>query len=269
MNAAELIRCRRSVRTFDGKPLSQEDLDLIRARTENADAPYGIPIRWKILNAKEHGLTSPVIVGADTWLTGVIERVPHAEEAFGFAFEKLLLSCVEAGLGTVWIAGTMNRRAFEKASGLREGESMPCVSPVGRPAEKMSVRETLMRRGAGADARLPFETLFFDGSFDTPLAEDRDPELTGLLELVRWAPSAVNKQPWRVVVLGDCFHFYEKHNRGYIAADGWDLQKVDLGIALCHLALGLEERGGFLLERSDPGLNAPGDTDYIATLRRA
>ncbi len=269
MTAAELIRSRRSVRTYDGKPLTQEDRNRIRAMTETADNPYGLPIRWHLLEAKENGLSSPVIVGADSYLAGVLTRAPHAEEAFGFAFEKLLLSCVAAGFGTVWLAGTLNRRAFEKAVGLKEGEVMPCVSPVGRPAEKMSVRETVMRKGTGADNRLPFEALFFSGSFDAPLPEGEDPALTALLELVRRAPSAVNKQPWRVVVCGDSFHFYEKHSRGYVAADGWDLQKIDLGIAMYHLALGLEEQGGFTLALSDPGIPAPAETEYIATLRRA
>ena len=268
MTAESIIRSRRSVRTFDGNALTPEELDRIRAAAEKADNPYGIPIRWHILDAKKHGLSSPVIVGEKVYLTGVLPRGPHAEEAFGFGFERLLLSCVEAGFGTVWIAGTLNRKAFEKAVGLREGEIMPCVSPVGRPAEKMSVRETLMRKGAGADARLPFESLFFEGGFNTPLSPEKDPELTRILELIRWAPSAVNKQPWRVVLDGDRFHFYEKHNRGYVSADGWDLQKIDVGIALCHLAMGLEEIGGWSLELADPGGTVPENVEYVATIRR-
>lgn len=268
MKMEELARRRRSVRTFDGTPLTPEELDRIRAAADRTEDPYGIPIRWHILDAKEYGLSSAVITGEKTYLTGVLPRVPHAEEAFGFCFERLLLNCVEEGLGTVWLAGTLDRRAFEKAVGLQKGEVMPCVSPVGRPAQRMSVRETVMRKGTGAEARLPFEKLFFAVDFDTPLSPQEDPALTKLLEPVRWAPSAVNRQPWRVVVRDDCFHFYVKHNRGYASADGWDLQKIDLGIAMSHLALGLEERGGYSLELADPGLRVPKDTEYTATIRR-
>ena len=267
MTALELIGIRRSVRTYNGSPLTQRQLDSIRALTEGTDNPYGIPVRWHILNAKEKGLSSPVIVGEDTYLTGVIDRVPHAEEAFGYSFEKLLLRCVEAGFGTVWIAGTMNRKAFESAVNLTQGQTMPCVSPVGCPAEKMSARELLMRKGVGADRRLSYSSLFFQQSFRTPVTEPLDSELKQLLDAVRLAPSAVNKQPWRVVVCGDSFHFYLKHNKGYLDSSGWDLQKIDLGIALYHLAMVLEEKKGFDFLLDDPQLSAPADTDYIATLR--
>ena len=124
-----------------------------------------------------------------------------------------------------------------------------------------------MRKGVRADYRRPAEELFFSGSFGTPLTDPGDRTFGDALEAVRWAPSAVNKQPWRVVVCGGCFHFYEKHNRGYLAADGWDLQKIDLGIALCHLAMGLEEGGDWALDLADPGLTVPAETEYVATLR--
>ena len=86
MNAMELIRHRRSVRTFDDRPLSPEDLEKLLAYAEQIDNPYGLPITWRILSAKEHGLSSPVISGTDAYIAGKLRRAPHAEEAFGFAF---------------------------------------------------------------------------------------------------------------------------------------------------------------------------------------
>jgi len=44
-------------------------------------------IPWKLLSAKTDGLSSPVIVGTDTYIAGKHRRQPHAEEAF----EKLVL----------------------------------------------------------------------------------------------------------------------------------------------------------------------------------
>ena len=65
------------------------------------------------------------------------------------------------GIGTTWIAGTMNRDAFEAATRLEEGERMPCVTPLGRPAARMALRESLMRKGvkaaAGKDPQLKIE----------------------------------------------------------------------------------------------------------------
>jgi len=54
----------------------------------------------------------------------------------------------------------------------------------------MSVRETMMRKAIKADERLPFEELFFRGTFDTPLTMDRAGKLAIPLEMVRLAPSA-------------------------------------------------------------------------------
>ena len=262
MKVMELVRHRRSVRTFDGNPLRPEDAEKILRFAESIETPYGIPVTWKLLNAKEYGLSSPVIAGTDTYIAGKVRRQPHAEEAFGFAFEKLVLYAESLGLGTTLIAGTMNRPAFEKAMQLSADEVMPCVSPLGYPAKKMSLRETLMRKGVRADSRMEFSELFFDRSFDKPLSESTP--FRDALEMVRWAPSAVNKQPWRVVVDGKQAHFYEKKSKGYVDASGWDLQKIDLGIALYHFSYGSDEN--VQLAIADPGISVPEGTVYIATM---
>ena len=44
------------------------------------------------------------------------------------------------------------------------------------------------------------------------------------------------------------------------------MQRIDLGIALCHFALAAEAAGRKLrFQQEDPGLPCPGDTVYIAT----
>ena len=265
MTSLETIRNRRSVRTFDGAALSREDGDRILDFAEAVGNPYGIPIEWKLLDAKKQGLSSPVILGTDTYIAGKMRRVPHAEEAFGYAFEKVVLFAAGLGVGTTWIAGTMKRDAFEKAMGVSEGEVMPCVSPLGYPAKKMSLRESMMRKGIKADGRAAFGEVFFDGSFEKPLTVESAGRLADGFEAVRLAPSAVNKQPWRVLLCGDKAHFYEKRSRGY--GDGaWDIQKIDMGIALCHFELGAKEAGvKTVFEISDPGVDAPEDTAYIAS----
>jgi len=268
MNAMELIRSRRSVRSFDGRALSAEDAEDILHCANTAETPYEIAVTWRILDAKTHGLSSPVITGTDTYIAGKMRRVPHAEEAFGFAFEKVVLFAAQKGVGTTWIAGTMDRPAFERAMRLEQDEVMPCVSPLGYAAVKMSVREALMRKGIKADTRLAFEKLFFDGGFDTPLSAEKAGQLADALEMVRWAPSAVNKQPWRVVMCGDDVHFYKKQGKNMTGADGWDIQKIDMGIAMCHFACGMEEAGRRLDFRiEDPRIAQPDDVSYIASFR--
>ena len=265
MTLLEAIRERRSVRSFEGN-VSSEDAQKILDFAQQQDNPYDIPITWKILDANQYGLSSPVITGTDIYIAGKMKKVPHAEEAFGCTFEKLVLFTQTLGIGTTWIAGTMDRDAFEKAMALSEDEVMPCVSPMGYPARKMSLRESLMRKGVKADSRMDFFELFFAGSFDHPLKQNEAGKLSDILEAVRFAPSAVNRQPWRIVVCPDVVHFYEKSGRNRSTENAWDIQKIDLGIALCHFELAARECGSevsFLIE--DPSLPVPENLQYIAS----
>ena len=258
MKMTESIRSRRSVRTFDGTPLREEDAAGILAFAGKVENPYELPIEWKLLDRRRDKLTIPVIAGTDAYIAGKMRRAAHAEEAFGYTFEKVVLYARSLGVGTTWIAGTMDRKAFEQAMRLSENEVMPCVSPLGYPAEKMSLRETMMRKGIKADSRL---------AFDKPLTPENAGALRLPLEMVRLAPSAVNGQPWRVVCCGDRVHFYEKRGRG-MASDAWDIQKIDMGIALCHFELGAIESGlRPVLYAEDPGLPGQDGLIYIASFR--
>lgn len=265
-NIKELIRTRRSVRTFDSRELTKEDLDKLSALMKETANPYDIPVEFKLLDAKEQGLSCPVVSGTNLYVGAKIKRVPHAEEAFGYSVEKLVLYAWSLGIGTVWIGGTMGRDAFERAMALADDEMMPCVSPLGYPAKKMAIKESMMRKAVKADSRVPFETLFFDGSFDAPLTTEKAGRLAELLEMVRWAPSAVNKQPWRAVVQENAVHFYLKRTKGFISDATGDLQKIDLGIALYHFELAAKESGrGISFSINDPGIETDDNTEYIAS----
>ncbi len=263
-NIEKLVRERRSVRSYDERELSADHLEQLRSFMAKIDNPWSIPVKFVLMDAKEHRLTCPVVVGTDLYVGGKISKVPHAEEAFGYSFEKLVLFAQSLGIGTVWLGGTMDRGAFERAMSLGADEMMPCASALGYPAQKMSVRESVMRKAIKADSRMVFEELFFDGSFDTPLTQEKAGKLAFPLEMVRLAPSAVNRQPWRIVVAGNAAHFYLK--RGKIGAGAFDMQKIDLGIALCHFALAAEERGiDVCFYTGDPKMTAEGNLEYIAS----
>ena len=266
MNYIEAISKRRSVRTFDkNKKLSDELLQEINEFILKQTNPFNLKIEWKILNKDEYDLSSPVIVGEDYYILGKIKKAPFAEEAFGYEFEEIVLYLTSKGLGTTWIAGTMPREKFEKAIDLKEDEIMPCVSPIGIPSNKLSLREKLMRKGVKADTREDFNDLFFSKSFNNKLNGEELNNYKDILELIRIAPSAVNKQPWRLIVDENLVHFYKKPilpaNRGF------DVEKVDLGIAMNHFVQGLKNKGlecEFL--NSNPNIES-GDCEYIASIK--
>ncbi len=264
----EMIKGRKSVRTFDGNTLSDMHRQAIADYMKDIQNPFDIPVEFVLLDAKEHGLSSPVLAGDRLYVAGKVEKKPYADVAFGYSFEKLVLYAWSLGIGTVWIGGTMKRELFEKAAGLKSGEMMPCISPLGYPADKRSVKEIMMRKGVGADSRISRDKLFFEEEWGKPL--DTDDVMSEVLEMVRWAPSAVNKQPWRIVHKDGAYHFYEKKDKGYDSDVTGDLQKIDVGIALCHFIMGLEYMGKKAeVTIQDPGVKIPSDAEYIAGVREA
>ncbi len=262
----ELIKTRKSVRTFDGNQISEEDRNSIEKYMQEVSNPFDIPVKFVLLDAEENGLSSLVLTGEKLYIAGKVEKKPFADIAFGYSFEKVLLHAWSLGVGSVWIGGTMKRELFESAAGLGQGEIMPCISPLGYPAKKRSVKDTMMRKGIGADSRFDNSKLFYANEWGNPL--EISEELADVFEMVRWAPSAVNKQPWRVICKDSIYHVFEKKDKGYDNPNTGDLQKIDVGIALCHLVLGLENIGKTVeLEVSDPGIEIPSDAEYIVSVR--
>ena len=91
--------------------------------------------------------------------------------------------------------------------------------------------------------------MFFHGTAGQPLTRQHAGDYAIPLDMLRLAPSASNKQPWRVVKDGLAWHFYLQRTRGYNSGIASrllkipDLQRVDMGIAMCHFALTAAEIG--------------------------
>lgn len=267
-NIAELIKERRSVRTYNGRTLEVNTKEQLLAYAETIQNPFGIPVVLQLLDAKEDGLICPVVTGTDLYVGGKVTHTENGSLAFGYSFEEFVLYAQSLGLGTVWLGGTMNRAAFEQAMELGEDEIMPCASPLGYAAKKMSIRENMMRKAIKADERLPFEELFFEGSFDIALTKDKAGIFSEPLGMVRLAPSAANKQPWRAVIADRTAHFYLKRSKGVSHGGKLDMQMIDMGIALCHFALSAKEQGlNLVLVQDDPKLGSDAEAQYVASYR--
>ncbi len=262
----EIIKKRISVRTYKEQEIAQETLEKVKSFIKQDKGLFNVPITFTILDANKTGVSSPVIIGANTYIAAKYKKQKNAEISLGYAFEKLVLYATSLGLGTVWLAATIDRKAFEKAIDLKEDEVMPVVTPIGYAGEKRSLRESMMRKGMKSDSRIPFDQLFFQDNFDKPLNKENSDLWALPLEMVRLAPSATNKQPWRAVVEKDRVHFYEKKAKGYERTSTGDIQKVDLGIALCHFEIAAKESGlqGTFVQK-DPGISIAEDMEYIAS----
>ncbi len=178
------------------------------------------------------------IKGVRYFIAGAVGMGENAEVDYGFALERIILEMTALGLGTCWLGGTFSRKEYGKVLKLAEGDFIPAVTPVGHSAEKRGTVERLVRWGAKSDSRLPFEQLFFTQDFSTPLASADAGRFAEVLEAVRRGPSASNKQPWRLVQRDDGWHFFLVRTPGYgKLVKAADLQKIDMGIAMCHFEI--------------------------------
>ena len=236
------IRDRRSCRTFDPRPLEPRLLaavqELIRSPLKG---PFGGAARFRLVDAGRQGEkrrrlgTYGFVQGAPAFLVGAIASGEHALEDYGWCMEKVVLELTRLGLGTCWLGGTFRRSAFARAAGLAEGEVMPAVSPVGLPAGTKSAIDVLASAVSGARGRRRWEELFFSSREEAGV-------WAACLDAVREAPSAVNGQPWRVAIdaAAPVLHFF-RVSRAQV--ERRVLQKVDMGIAMCHFELAARELG--------------------------
>ena len=277
---SELIRRRYSCRTYLPELIAAEQQRLLTEfMAANVAGPLGSQARFALVTAapgdasalKRLG-TYGFIKGATGFIVGAVRRAPSDLEDYGYLLEQVVLYATELGLGTCWLGGTFTRSSFvRRFGGLQRGETMPAVVSIGLIGDDGSER---IREREEGGRRLPPSELFFEYGFGEPLEIGAVGAYAEALEAVRMAPSATNKQPWRLVRSGAAWHFYLRRTRGYGKGSALftvlriaDLQRVDLGIAMCHFELIAREQGldgGWVVR--DPGIPLPAkDTEYVVT----
>ena len=265
------VRARKSVRSYEKRPLSDADKGTILAMLavlRQTETPFPARLQMRLLEAKpgtdtEKLGTYGVIRGASAFIGIAVENTETGMEAVGYTFEKFVLSATAMGLGTCWLAGTFNRGQFEGKMQLGADDIFPIVCPIGYPLEKQTLVNSVFRTMSRSDQRKEWSELFFENEFGTPLTKEQAGIYAFPLEMLRLAPSAANRQPWRIVHRGDAFHFYREANTK--SKYPYDLQRLDVGIGACHFHLAATERllaGGFS-RLSDPGISAPENMKYL------
>jgi nitroreductase len=275
-----LIRERSSVRAYTGEALPAAAFtELVAACGSLTRGPLGTPCRIRLLEDVWS------VWGTRFFLAGAARIGPHATVDLGRLLEELVLRASGLSLGTCWIGLGFPRKAFAEALQLAPDELLPAVVAVGPPSGRRSAYGLAARLATGASRRKPREELFFDGDFCQPLPapDDASDPYALALEMVRLAPSARNRQPWRVVRDGAAekpaggakpdgggpprFHFFRRRTAGLLPSRPERLL-LDIGIAMAHFELTLAEegvRGRWSALVPVPALRLPPRTDYVAS----
>lgn len=267
----ETIKKRCSVRTYQDKELEPDVREMLQSYMDNLENPFGMQVKKYIIDKKlasegEKLGTYGVIKGASTFMGISVPDKDLAHVAAGYEFENLILEATALGLGTVWLAATFNREGFASAMGVPKYELFPAISPVGYPAAKRSLTESLMRTAMRSSSRKEWNTLFYLDNFQTPLHKDESGDYAEPLEMLRLAPSDKNTQPWRVLKASNSYHFFVTYKSG-ISRGEEIIKRVDAGIALSHfhqtvLELGLK---GCFKQTEPENIELPQNTYYITS----
>ena len=253
---SDLIRERFSCRVCLNKPVEPAMVEQIKAFSDSVPVgPMGTPLRFKLVVSS--GEESKELKGLGTYgfirdpagfIIGTAGEGNRDLEDFGYIMEALILYATRLGLGTCWLGGSFTKSSFSERMGIFPGETLPAVVSFGYPAEKS--RDHSFRRIARSDSRLPWEKLFFDSETANPLRHEDTGPFAVPLELTRLAPSSNNYQPWRILKENNRFHFYLRRKRSLgrynpvnLLLKTADLQRVDMGIAMCHFELSALEQG--------------------------
>lgn len=238
----KIIEKRRSVRTFKEDRVEGELRIEIESFLAKLEKDYQGKYRFPIIDSTISGKigTYGVIKGANTYIGGVLLENGNLVE-LGFLFEKIIIYLTNLNIGTCWIGGTFKRSKFFEAMDCKEEERLLLITPIGFTEEKMSLKEKSMRTLAQSDRRKDFDELFFNENLE-PLDLYSLKDFKEALDMVRIGPSASNKQPWRVIKVDNSFHFYLSRTKDYAKSLDYDIQMIDMGIAMYHFDYSLDKK---------------------------
>lgn len=190
----ETITKRKSVRSYEQYKLSEEESGKISTAIKEP-ATISTAIEWSL------NLNSPM--GSACIFGELSEKNDSNLVEYGFQGEQLLVKLTTMGYGTCWLARSPNK-------------AVPAIIAFGKIKEG-GVKGKFIKFFAGSDKRKELIELLKGNPHSLSI------EMASILESCRWAPSAVNRQPW-------LFEVTENEERLII----YSKSPLDLGIVLAN-----------------------------------
>jgi hypothetical protein len=186
---------------------NQVNIDLIEPKTKHLRFSYGI-IR---------GMAGYLYAYVDNSISGFID--------YGYIMEKNILKMTKWDIGTCWLGGTFNKKLFY-GDDTGQNKIVPAVIAYGAYENKKKNK---------ARKRKDFKEIIFDEQLGNPLSISKEDALYDAYEALRMAPSAMNKQPWRLVKKDNIIRFYQSTKSMEV-----NVCNIDMGIGMAHFEYGLD-----------------------------
>lgn len=250
------INVRRSVRSFQMRPVEKETLARLKDFSAHVEVPFehSVEVRFfmappgsRLYNHRSPAPPDHVAFMAATDLLSISKA--------GFVGEMVVLYATALGLGTCFYghysphelervmphlgdAAKLPRPKWGYGKGEVEGERAICISPLGYWRKEGLRLLDRITKATQSYKRKPIGSLL-----EGDVTEDSlPPEILYSLDLARKAPSGANSQHWRFTVSPDFRKISVAMPIGYRHIM-WEHPDVDIGICASHLWLALRSKG--------------------------
>ena len=152
-------------------------------------------------------------------------------EAVGYTGEALVLEATALGLDTCWVGGLFSAGHAAREAGAMPGERVFAVCALGQARTRVTLKERTLFGASHARPRRSVAEI-------APGVDSWPTWARAAVDVVRLAPSAMNKQPWRLRLDGDRLVIgAEPPERPRIS------KRLDCGIAMLHAEIGALAEG--------------------------
>lgn len=247
MNLYKTIFQRKSVRKYNMELLPSDTLAEIKEYVNHVE-PLGKDIKVEFTYLNTHDVKNLLPIKAPHYLCIYSEKIGNYLMNAGFMLQQVDLYLSSKGLGSCWLG--MAKPSKEVPAQLR-GMEFVIMLAFGNSIE--SVHRSDLSQFKRKDL----------AEVGTAKGVDE------LLNAVRFAPSASNSQPW--FITGDAAKLQVYREKlGIIKAALYDkMNKIDIGIALCHIFMTAKTLGKgatLIYDKKDEAM-APKGLEYMTSVK--
>ncbi|QGU96274.1 hypothetical protein GOM49_15285 [Clostridium bovifaecis] len=236
MNLMNCIYRRHSVRKYKNEKLSTNTLNEIEALANSSLKLYRdismyahlVKDGMKIQKISKGIIGSYGKIVAPHYIVITSEEKEGYLENVGFALERLVLQLTGMNIGSCWIGGFIKKDLLNDIINIPQNQIPVIVISFGYPETEDALTNII-----SSDYKRKAIKGFCSGDFND--------EWIGIMKAVGRAPSAMNSQPWRFFKSRDAVDLYTV-KRTIITRHLEMMNRIDAGIALCHMHAALEDR---------------------------
>ena len=173
-------------------------------------------------------------------LLPVSPNAPLALVDQGYRMQQVVIRLYQREIGSCYLGTLTHLEAIRSHFNLPENTITGALLIFGYPAQSLSGKtfNKVFRTAMGSNRRLPLDNLFFTDTFDNP---SQPPEqIKQIIEAGRFAPSAVNAQPWRFLLSDQTLFLYMTRENKKYSVSGKNYAFFDSGICMANISLAMQ-----------------------------